>query len=790
MRPPWSKNRLLIGMLLLLPLPALLAPYLFLGRSMAPLEMLSLFMPWNRYPEMLPGGPHEIWNPLLDSLQQYYPRRVHFQRSLMEGFLPLWDPFVYGGSSFAGIQQGAILYPPAYLLALLPAELQFGWSALLHLSLAIAAGFGFFRLLGMVRPAAAAGAFVLGLNGFTLIWLAYPNVSQWTLCWAPAALYCFERSRTERRRIWLAGAGAALAMILLGGHGQSSAYALMLWGGWGVWRLLELRQPKRIPELVAAPLALGLLLSAGQWLPALDYLPRTDRGIRVPWEQVRESAMPWEQLYTWLLPRLFGDGTLRFAHQFWMPHAGRAGLTFLERSAYPGAAALALLGAAAAGLARRDAAGTAARFGLGLLLLGLLFAAATPVYWPLWRFAPGFGSITATARILWLSSAGLAFAAAAGVHLICRNEAAARAGALASSAAAALAALAIWGIFGGAGPEGLDALIVASGRAGLDSAALAELFRSVALIAGVAAISAALLRRKTAAGETGVYLALPALVALDLVLFGFGFNPAADAALARTRTPEMKALEETAEPFRMLAIGDPGEPLELRSRMPSNLPARYGFGDLLGSDSFVPLRYREWEAAMAGAGSGSPWDRPASAPLRAAGVRFYLHGGKGPAPGGRRVAGFLMEDPGALPYARLHSAAVAATRRQSALLAAAPDRDPRVAIAAEAAGSQQSPAVRPCRARRLGPNRVRVTVPEGPGGILVVSEGWDPGWRARLDGRPANLLPAEHRLIGMKLPAGSHQVDLTFAPDAFRAGFFLTGVGLIFAFALAAARRL
>lgn len=48
---------------------------------------------------------------------------------------------------------------------------------------------------------------------------------------------------------------------------------------------------------------------------------------------------------------------------------------------------------------------------------------------------------------------------------------------------------------------------------------------------------------------------------------------------------------------------------------------------------------------------------------------------------------------------------------------------------------------------------------EGPG-LLVVAEGWDPGWRATVDGRPSRLLRVNHVQMAVPLPAGTHRVAL------------------------------
>ena len=43
---------------------------------------------------------------------------------------------------------------------------------------------------------------------------------------------------------------------------------------------------------------------------------------------------------------------------------------------------------------------------------------------------------------------------------------------------------------------------------------------------------------------------------------------------------------------------------------------------------------------------------------------------------------------------------------------------------------------------------------------------WYPGWRARVDGKPAPLFPAELAFMGLRLGPGAHRVELSFRdPD-------------------------
>lgn len=48
--------------------------------------------------------------------------------------------------------------------------------------------------------------------------------------------------------------------------------------------------------------------------------------------------------------------------------------------------------------------------------------------------------------------------------------------------------------------------------------------------------------------------------------------------------------------------------------------------------------------------------------------------------------------------------------------------------------------------------------------LLVLSEPWFPGWRATVDGKPAEVLRVDYLLRGIVLPAGEHTVELRFRP--------------------------
>ena len=52
------------------------------------------------------------------------------------------------------------------------------------------------------------------------------------------------------------------------------------------------------------------------------------------------------------------------------------------------------------------------------------------------------------------------------------------------------------------------------------------------------------------------------------------------------------------------------------------------------------------------------------------------------------------------------------------------------------------------------------------GGIAVFSEIYYPGWEAKVDGKPVEIARADYVLRAIKLPAGKHQIEMTFEPQS------------------------
>src|SRR5207247_11162555 len=60
------------------------------------------------------------------------------------------------------------------------------------------------------------------------------------------------------------------------------------------------------------------------------------------------------------------------------------------------------------------------------------------------------------------------------------------------------------------------------------------------------------------------------------------------------------------------------------------------------------------------------------------------------------------------------------------------------------------------------PEDVSITASATTPSVVVVRNAWDGGWSATVDGQPAPVLRADYFLQGVPIPAGTHEICLTY----------------------------
>ena len=226
-----------------------------------------------------------------DLAEQVLPWFTLQAREWHAGHFPLWDPYLWTGQPLFGQAIPGAAYPLNWILFLLPLENgQIASWALAWYYVAIhlmAAGFCylFCRNLGRSRSASLAGGLLFSLSGY-LGNTAWPQMMNGAV-WIPLVfLFQLRASRGPRAAANAALSGMFLGIAFLSGHHQIPIFTSLAWIG--VWIYLLARNRRLLVPAAVALLFAGLS-GAMQTLPAYEYGRLAKRWVSGP------EAITWNQ---------------------------------------------------------------------------------------------------------------------------------------------------------------------------------------------------------------------------------------------------------------------------------------------------------------------------------------------------------------------------------------------------------------------------------------------------------------------------------------------------------------
>lgn len=746
-----------------------------------------------------------------DTWVLHLPARAYLANRLRHGQLPLWYPYDGLGAPFVQSTVLGVFHPLTLLVLVLRPLEALTVSLLVFVALATAATFLLARRLRADLPGAAVAGLAFGLGGplvSSLVNIPFTGgIAGLPVLVLGAVLLATEPGR--RTGVVLVALAVANAVLI------GDLEAAYLYGVLGLPVALALRRDLgagRVIARLAGAGALGLSLSAVQLLPSLSIVGAVARGHAVPWaDAARWSVHPLR------LPGLFLGDLLRFhvtgPGPNLMPLFGVRGSPWLFSLHLGGLTGLGALWAFGLGAGRRRV-----RWLLALLATAVLLAALGRyggLYHLLYLVLPGFDHFRYPAKLVGYGALPVALLAGLGLTAaLAAPERGARqafVAALVLLAAAGAVVLAHQGL----GARAPVRLAVYLGRLGGGLVRTAGVAGVAAGILFVAARGPGRLRAAPVAAMLLVLLQLGDLVTanaptLDLI--------SADPAPLRIRSPFATRLLDTAGPglgrYRVATlVGRPRLPplpgagpgylryaLWKRLVLAPDLPALDGIGSI---DAYLPSASRRLMTAMAGripafTGRDAPlFGTPYLVTTPAIRARLGLP------PGGElarlAAAGLVLYR---FPATRVRPRAFVAPPRFVADAAAAFHHleDPAVAggrvalVEGHAPGdlAPQKVGAGTAHITAYAPESVRVSVDVPPGGeqVLVLNDAWYPGWEARLDGRPASILPANLAVRGVLVPPGHHTVSFRYpVPLSLEAGLAGTVAAILGLAALAVRRR-
>lgn len=738
---------------------------LFKGDQLGQSFALSQFAPW----QASSTGPLPQRAFFVDAAIAFHPWAEVARDQVRNGELPLWNRHEWAGTTLAGNPQAALFFPLSWLLLLFPFGYAWGAMALLKTLLAGVGAYAFSRELRVARGGAMVAGTVYMLSGPLMLWLQYPLGSTFAIF--PWLLLAVTRVRRSPGPAPVAGLAVAVALTALAGHPESALIAasaaavyLLALVAFERGRDADLRLAGRVigGAVLGAGIAAVMLIPFAQALgPSVT---RTEHAFGLP-----SGGPPLYTLLEYSMPGLFGDG---------QPHLYGSPFPF----GYFGLPALVLALIALVRLRREPPA-----LALATTALVALMAVyhVPPVIWFLENVPPWSGSFVGERAHFVIALVG-AVGAGAGFGALSRRPIRVRGALIAVGAVAAATAIGV-------------AIAAAGNKLGApsstkrDSALLGTVLLLVAL-GLVLALGRVRPRLMLPLGLLVAALSLIELQDLNVILPPDRAYPPKPAAVA--------ALQDQAGTFRMGVLRDERSP----GTMLPNTASLYGLESIEGYDFPLSRRWSDFQTSVLGFSSPAfpegryartPPTRRALTGLRLMNVSHYLAAPGTPPPArGFRVVhsgrdAVVYRDPRALPRAYVVPETSELSGDQALAVLRAGRLDPRrTALVPPGSPRPAGRRFQAARTERLGADHVRVHLPAGAAGWLVLAQAYSPDWKAEVDGRDTELRTTDYAAMGVPVSASARTVDFRLERRGFWAGAAISLMSLLVTLLLATWGRL
>jgi hypothetical protein len=740
-----------------------------------------------------------------DVHQAWHPQIEAFVRAVRQGSWPLWDRFPGFGQPLLADPAAQVLYPPTWLNLVLRPWTYYTLYVAGHVAGSAIATYFLARRcrLSMLASLVTAGCWMLSgpYLSSTDLWHHFAGAS-----WMPVVLLVATRAFDDPGWTGTIVLGLAVAGQILAGSADVCAMTLLGLAGWAAcrmeWPPWRSAASRSVVWRAGLGVGIGLGLAAALWVPVVDLTLGSGRralpfSIRTYW-----SVHPWTLLDT-IVPDLWSGLPLRATLRARLFDAREPFLSSL----YLGLPTVALVGMG---------------LGAGELRCRRFFVAAglTALVAALGRHTPAYDVATAVLPLLRIFRFPVkamipvalcwAFLAGAGFDRVRQGRPVAAAprvsAVLGAVALAELAAFLITRLR----PETWSALVEPAPGTPAYAALVTHIATKLEVGAALAATASIVLFAWTRGWIAAPALALGVLAVGELIYYNQDPSPLAPKALYTHRPEVLAVLQEAAAPRvyvydyarlqaspRYLGRSDP----YVLGAIPRGWES--GPAVALGMQMYlVPVIGGRWPGLLSAfdldsRGLYPPWltqlmlllrqveKTPAHRRLlQLGGVTHVLalhDAGFEDLEPRARIPGLFPEPirvfrvPGTLPSAYAVAGARVATGDAAMTALLDPAFDPtREIVLPEGLAAPAGPVPGSVTVVQARPDRVRLQADLQAPGYVVLLEGFAPGWRARVDGRPADVMRANVAFRAVAVGAGHHVIDFAYRPPSVVLGLMVS----------------
>lgn len=681
---------------------------------------------------------------ITDPVRQQIPWRKAVMDQWKNGSIPWWNPYSFAGAPLAANIQAGTFYPLnlVFLLFSFPTA----WTVLIVLS-TVLSGIFLFLFLRNCRlhlGASLVGSIAWSYSGFHIAWLTWGTIVHAAL-WLPLILLAVEKLRDGNKgKTWFVILVAALTLNVFAGHAQVSLYVFAVALAFALFRY----QTIQLRRLVLA-LFVSLTLSAVQWVPYGEAALLSARVNSPNLWMTKGWFLPWQHLVQFIAPDFFGNpSTLNYWGEW----------NYGEFVGYIGFVPLLFA------VSRMIAPVGDAAFWTVVALVGFVFMLPTLLGQLPYRMGvPLFSSLQPT-RIMIIVSFALSVLSAYGLN----EWIGGRTKKLRISLiffGGILVFLWVWVLIG------LRTAADATSVLNLSVAKRNLYLPSLLLVASAVIFGSIGLLHRLRSAKRLLVVGFLFVTVFDLLRFGWKFTPFSPREYFFPETETLSFLRNIPKPFRIMTLDD--------RILPPNVSAYYGIESIDGYDPLYLARYGTFITLVE---SGQPTlpaldfrriltPRNVHSPLLPLlNVRYVLTLSDMDEQQFRKVheegETRVYEYTDFLPRAYLvGSARVSQNDGETVNLLFRDDvLNGSSVIVEKPVNIAQIPihSAEYAEIRTYSPSHLTIMVHATDHRILVILNQFYPGWRATIDGAESEVLRVNYLFQGIRIPPGTHTIELTF----------------------------
>lgn len=270
--------------------------------------MVAWYEPWKSY-TAINGVPTIVHKAVGDDIfRQIYPFKILAAEAFSRFRLPLWNPYNGAGQPLMANLHPGYLNPFSLLLNINPIS-GWAWFILLQLPLLFLTTYWYLQSLKLQVLPSLFGATVFALSGATVARYMYGDY-MYAMAMLPLLLFCVEQLKVKNIRVSSFLLPLSTAFLFISVQPQISIYVLvtaLLYAGVRLWN------ERKNLAIFLVLLFLGFGIAGVQLLPTLELLGNANVTTQSSSFIFEKFLMPVSHLITVVIPNYFGNsGTYNF----------------------------------------------------------------------------------------------------------------------------------------------------------------------------------------------------------------------------------------------------------------------------------------------------------------------------------------------------------------------------------------------------------------------------------------------------------------------------------------------